>query len=82
VSGFQGRRVIDPVAGHGHNLARRLKCIHQNKLLLRHHARKDIDPFYPLLERPGIHLFQFFSGHDLVRIFKAYLPCYGCAVMG
>ena len=50
VGGFERRRVVDAVPGHGDDLAVGLQRLDQRKLLLRHDAGEDPDPPHPLAQ--------------------------------
>ena len=47
---FQGRGIIDAVAGHGHYISVGLHCHDQSQFLLRHHSGKYVCVLYALLK--------------------------------
>ena len=62
VGGFERRRVVDAVPGHGDDLAVGLQRLDQGKLLLRHDAGEDPDPPYPLAQGFRIELGHLLAG--------------------
>ena len=72
--GFEGRRIVDAVTGHGHHLVTGLQGLDDPQLLLRHHPCKEIDPANPLLQLRVAHPVEFGAGDHLPGVGHADLP--------
>ena len=73
VGGFEGGRVVNAVAGHGHYLAVGFERVHDSQLLLGDHAREDAGLFYALPEDFRRHRGQLRARDRAVRVPQAYL---------
>ena len=65
VGGLERGRVVNPVAGHGHDMTAFLQRRHDLDLVLGRHAGEHGDPFDGFGKRMGAHRIQFRAAHHL-----------------